>query len=83
MSIYDLTLLPLARIPTYPLARPAGKVTVREFARPHRRGAGIREWLDSLPHILAGESMREVVGAIAAALIEAAGRDRRRTRREQ
>ena len=66
-SIYDVAPLALAGIRTYPLARRAAKVTVRQFAQPHRRGAGIREWLETLPHILAGESFRGVVSAIGAA----------------
>ena len=65
MSIYDAAPLSLAAIHTYPLARRAGKVSVREFARPHRRGAGIGSWLDSLPHILAAENLRAVVRAVA------------------
>ena len=67
MSVYDLEPLSLAGIRTYPLAGRPGKVTVHEFARPHRRSAGIREWLDSLPHILAAENLRGVVRAVFAA----------------
>ena len=67
MSIYELSPLSLARIRTYPLARRAAKVTVRDFARPHLRGSGIRAWLDSLPRILAADSFRGVVNSIAAA----------------
>jgi hypothetical protein len=67
MSIYDLTPLSLAGMRTYPLGRRPGKVTVRKFGRPHRRGAGIGAWLDSLPHILAADDFRGVVGAMAQA----------------
>jgi hypothetical protein len=67
MSIYDAAPLSLAGIRSYPLARRPGKVTVREFALPHRRGAGIRAWFDSLPRILAAENFRAVVRAVAAA----------------
>jgi len=69
MSVYDLAPLSLAGIRTYPLARRPGKVSVREFARPHRRNAGIRAWLDSLPRVLAAEDFRGVVRAIAAARV--------------
>ncbi len=69
MSVYDLAPLSLAGIRTYPLARRPGKVSVREFARPHRRNAGIGAWLDSLPRVLAAEDFREVVRAIATARI--------------
>jgi len=67
MSIYNLVPLSLSGIRTYPLARRPGKVTVRYFATPHRRGAGIRGWLESLPRILAADDFRGVLGAIAAA----------------
>ncbi|HMD32816.1 MAG TPA: hypothetical protein VKG84_12960 [Candidatus Acidoferrales bacterium] len=67
MSIYDLAPLSLAKTRTFPLARRPGKVSVRDFAVPHRPGAGIRAWLDSLPHILAADNFRAVVRAIAAA----------------
>jgi hypothetical protein len=67
MSLYDLAPLSLVGIRTYPLARRPGKVTVREFARAYRRGAGISAWLDSLPRILAADSFRAVVRAVAEA----------------
>jgi hypothetical protein len=38
-----------------------------DFASAYRKGSGIAGWLDSLPHILAGDSFRAVVEAIAAA----------------
>jgi len=66
-SIYDAEPLDLSRIATYPLALRPGKVEVKDFARPHRRGGGIRDWLDSLPHILAAENFRRVVRAVAGA----------------
>ena len=67
MSIYRVAPISLAGVRTYPLARRPGKVTVREFARPLRRGSGISAWLDSLPKILAGEDFRQLVRAVAAA----------------
>jgi hypothetical protein len=67
MSIYSLAPLSLSGVRTYPLARRPGKVSVRDFAVPHRPGAGIRAWLDSLPRILAAEDFRGVVRAIATA----------------
>src|SRR5713226_631030 len=67
MSIYHTIPLSLDRIRTYPLARRKSKVTVREFAKPVARGAGVRALLDSLPHILAAEDLRYVVAAVARA----------------
>jgi hypothetical protein len=52
---------------TVPLRARGGKVRVADFAVVHRKGAGVAAWLDSLPHILAGDSLRAVVAALAAA----------------
>ncbi len=64
MSIYDIAPLSLEKIRTYPLARRKSKVTVRQFARAHRRGASLAQFLDSLPRVLAAEDFRAVVAAI-------------------
>ncbi len=64
MSIYNIRPLGLEMIRTYPLAGRKSKVSVRHFARVHRRGASVREFLDSLPRILATEDLRAVVAAI-------------------
>jgi hypothetical protein len=50
--------LSLRGVRTYSLASRASKVTVADFARPHRRGASVADWLDSLPGILAGRTVR-------------------------
>ena len=67
MSSYDLEPVSFRKIRTVPLASRAAKVSVRDFARPYRRSGGISAWLDSLPHILAAESFRGVVNAVATA----------------
>ena len=64
MSIYCAQPLKLDKVRTYPLASRPSKVTVRDFAKVARSGAGVREWLNSLPQILAGESFRAVVSAL-------------------
>jgi hypothetical protein len=66
-SIYDTEPLSLERIRTYPLAKRRSKVSVADFAKPHRRGAGIGEFLDTLPHILAADDLRAVAAAIVKA----------------
>lgn len=43
------------------------KVDVNDFAMPHRPGSGVLEFLECLPNILAGESIRKVIDAIASA----------------
>src|SRR5574337_269158 len=64
MSIYEIEPLRFDGVRTYPLAKRRSKVSVREFARPIRRGASMREFLDSLPRILAAEDLRGVAEAI-------------------
>jgi hypothetical protein len=64
MTIYSQRPLKLDKVRTYPLASRPSKVTVRDFAKVARCGADVRAWLDSLPHILAGESFRAAVSAI-------------------
>ena len=64
--------LDLGGVRTYPLAERKSKVSLADFARPHTPGAGLRAFLDSLPRILAGESLRALVRDIQRA--EASGK---------
>jgi hypothetical protein len=50
--------LSLERVATYPLEARASKVARAHFARPHVRGAAFATFLDRLPRILAGETLR-------------------------
>lgn len=52
--------LALDEISTYPLSRRRSKVTRRQFARPHRPGARFSVFLDGLPRVLAGETLRSL-----------------------
>jgi hypothetical protein len=72
MSKYSVRPLDFSALKTVPLKARGGKVRVADFAAPYRKGAGVAGWLDSLPHILAGDALRAVVAAIRAA------RERRR-----
>ncbi|HEU4511221.1 MAG TPA: hypothetical protein VFR78_23520 [Pyrinomonadaceae bacterium] len=65
-SIYDddLTPLDLERVKTYPLASRNSKVNLNDFARPLIRGASVADFLDSLPNILAVQSLRQVAARI-------------------
>jgi len=67
MSKYDIRPIDFTRLKTIPLAARGGKVCVEDFAAPYVKGSGIQGWLDSLPKILAGESFRAVVDALAKA----------------
>ena len=52
--------LALDGVATYPLSRRRSKVTLRDFGRPSRPGARLTEFLDGLPRILAGETLRRL-----------------------
>jgi hypothetical protein len=67
MSKYPVQPIDLSSLKTIPLQAREGKVRVADFAAVYRKGAGVAGWLDSLPRILAGDSLRAVVSAIAAA----------------
>ncbi|MGH9854763.1 MAG: hypothetical protein ACREBD_33445 [Blastocatellia bacterium] len=74
MSIYQQQPIDLSRIETYPLASRPSKVTVRDFAKPlsDDEARNTAALLNSLPRILAAETLRSVAGAI----IEAKSKNR-------
>jgi deoxyhypusine synthase len=57
----------VSALKTYPLKKRRSKVQVADFARPWRRGASFRTFLDTLPDILAVKTLRAVARAVAAA----------------
>ena len=65
-SIYDddLTPLDLERVKTYPLASRNSKVSLSDFARPLIRGASVSDFLDSLPNVLAVQSLKQIAARI-------------------
>jgi len=64
MSGYRIQPVELAGLSTVSLSARGGKVRQADFARVYRPGSGIAGLLDSLPHILAGDSVRAVVSAV-------------------
>ena len=66
VSIYedDMRPLSLEDVSTYALADRPSKVTVKDFARPVTADATLRDYLRSLPAILAVQSLREVAVAV-------------------
>ncbi|MGB7922189.1 MAG: hypothetical protein WCF57_02970 [Pyrinomonadaceae bacterium] len=66
MSIYEDDVRPLGLddVSTYALASRPSKVTVNDFARPVKEDASLRDYLRSLPNILAVQSLREVAAQI-------------------
>jgi len=65
MSRYNVEPLEFAGLRTVPLAARGGKVRAEDFAAPGARS--VRELIDSLPRILAGESFRAVIAALESA----------------
>jgi hypothetical protein len=57
----------LSGLKTVSLKDRGGKVKQPDFARPFQPGAGIAGLIESLPHILAGDSFRSIIEAIATA----------------
>lgn len=64
---YGLEPVDLTGLKTIPLGARGGKVNEADFAKPYIAGSGIAGFFESLPHILAGDTLREVVDAIFAA----------------
>ena len=66
MSIYedDLRPLSLKDVSTYPLSERPSKVSVGDFARPVGEDSLISDFLESLPNILAVQSLRELAAQI-------------------
>ena len=69
MSIYRQQPIDLSRVETYPLASRPSKVTVRDFARPlsDDEARDAASLLDSLPRILAADTLRSITEAIVEA----------------
>src|SRR5438046_7163729 len=67
MSVYSIQPLVLGEVHTYPLASRKSKVSVREFGKPSAANTSLTKFLDSLPHILAAESLRQLLSAVQAA----------------
>jgi hypothetical protein len=67
MSVYPIRPVALGGVRTYPLSARKSKVTTSDFASPLRRGSSLAKFLGSLPRILAGQDLRELVSSIQAA----------------
>jgi hypothetical protein len=66
MSIYRQEPIDLSRVETYPLASRPSKVTTRDFAKPltDDEARNTAALLDSLPSILAADTLRSISGAV-------------------
>lgn len=56
--------LDLSGVHTYPLAERVSKVTLADFARPLSPGASVRDLLDALPRLLAGNALRDLAADV-------------------
>jgi hypothetical protein len=66
-NYYGVTPIDVSGLNTISLAERGGKVKQADFARVPEPGSGITGLLASLPRILAGDTLRSVIAAIAAA----------------
>ena len=66
MSVYDIQPIDLSQLSTYPLDSRHSKVTIKDFARPlnDAEANAASALLNSLPNILAVQSLRAVANAI-------------------
>ena len=64
MSRYRITPIDVSGLKTVSLYDRGGKVQVGHFGRPHKPGEGALGLLDSLPRLLAADSLRSVVEAL-------------------
>jgi deoxyhypusine synthase len=66
MSIYDDNLRPLKLddVKTYPLASRPSKVSLDDFASPIGEDSSLKDFLQSLPNILAVQSLRELAASM-------------------
>jgi len=65
MSRYAKSPLDFTNLKTVSLQDRGGKVRTSDFAQVHEKGSGIAQWVVSLPRVLAAESFRAVVEAMA------------------
>src|SRR5260370_17415725 len=64
MSIYSIQPITLGAVHTYPLSSRKSKVSVRDFAKPPAANPSLPKFLDSLPKLLAGADLRNLLAAI-------------------
>jgi hypothetical protein len=61
--------LDLSGLTTYSLADRSSKVTLSDFARPHRAGGSLAEFLQTLPHLLGADQLRALCADVLAARV--------------
>ncbi len=66
MKKYDP--ISLEGIKTYPLKERVSKISIDDFAKPWISGGDMRDWINSLPAVLAGHDFRKVADKIVSAV---------------
>lgn len=64
MSRYSEKPLSFEKLNTIPIDARGGKVQVEHFAPPYKKGDGVLKLIDSLPSILAADSLRGIIEAV-------------------
>jgi hypothetical protein len=64
LSIYSQRPADLTKLKTVSLHERGGKVNTSHFAQPHQPGNRIGAWLDSLPKLLAADTLRAIVSKL-------------------
>lgn len=59
--------LDLSQVKTYPLSERESKVSTADFAKTWQKGASFKDFIDSLPDILAGSDIKTIISSIATA----------------
>jgi hypothetical protein len=67
LTIYRQKPLEFAGLKTVPIQARGGKVRIEHFASPYTKASGLDGLLKGLPHLLAADSFRAVVDAVAGA----------------
>jgi len=57
-------------VKTYPLSKRKSKVSTTDFAKTWQKGSNFKDFLDSLPGVLAGSDIKAVISSIAKAFRE-------------
>lgn len=63
-SIYKINPMEFGKLATEPLRKRPSKVSPKDFAQPWKRGQKFKDFIDTLPKILAGEEFRKLVDAL-------------------
>ena len=59
--------LDLSQLKTYPLSERESKVSTADFAKTWQKGTSFKDFIDSLPDILAGSDIKTIISSIATA----------------